>query len=68
MICTSMGPQKNAPAAISASDGADQGERGQTLTEYALILAFVALALVLALQTFGGGLQTIYSAITAAIP
>jgi len=68
MSCTSMGPLKNALAMISASDGTDHGERGQTLTEYVLVLAFVALALVLALQTFGGGLQTIYGAITAALP
>jgi len=38
-----------------------RGEEGQTLVEYALIILLVAVALVAALTTFGGGLSGAYS-------
>ncbi|HXH23424.1 MAG TPA: Flp family type IVb pilin [Dehalococcoidia bacterium] len=43
-------------------------EAGQTLVEYALIIAMVAIALVLSLQVMGTGLMDIYADIAAAIP
>jgi Flp pilus assembly pilin Flp len=36
-------------------------DRGQTLTEYALILALIALTLVLGLQALGGGVDGVFS-------
>ena len=42
-------------------------ERGQTLTEYALILGFVVIVLILALTVFGEALQDIYDSIGVAV-
>ena len=43
-------------------------EEGQGLTEYALILALVALVVVAGLTSFGGGLGNVYQRIIAALP
>lgn len=43
-------------------------ERGQTLVEYALILALVAILIAGALSVLGSGLSDIYNNITGAIP
>jgi pilus assembly protein Flp/PilA len=43
-------------------------EEGQTLVEYALILALIAVALVTALGLLEGGISTEFSKITAALP
>jgi len=43
------------------------GERGQTLTEYALIIALVVLLLVGALTAFRGQLQGIYNNIVSEV-
>jgi pilus assembly protein Flp/PilA len=40
------------------------GQRGQGMVEYALIIALIAIALVVALTAFGGGLQKFYNTIT----
>jgi Flp pilus assembly pilin Flp len=45
-----------------------ESESGQTLVEYALIILFIAIALVLALQTFAGGLIGSYEFIASQIP
>jgi Flp pilus assembly pilin Flp len=43
-------------------------DSGQTLVEYALIIAFIAIALVASLQLFSGGLTGIYADIAALFP
>jgi len=43
-------------------------ERGQTLTEYALIIAFVAIVLVTALTFLGSNLEQIYTNISETYP
>ena len=43
-------------------------ERGQGLTEYAVILAFMAVALVAALGGFGNALLAVYQDIVARLP
>jgi pilus assembly protein Flp/PilA len=43
------------------------GEEGQGLVEYALILLFVAVAIVGALGAFGGGLAGEYSSIASTV-
>jgi Flp pilus assembly pilin Flp len=43
-------------------------ERGQTLVEYALIIAFVAIALVGSLQLFAVDLQGMYQDVADAFP
>ncbi len=43
-------------------------ERAQGLTEYALILAFIALLIVLALGWVTGALSTAFSRIASSIP
>jgi Flp pilus assembly pilin Flp len=45
-----------------------EDDKGQTLVEYALIIAFIAIALVASLQLFGGGLIGIYADIAALFP
>jgi pilus assembly protein Flp/PilA len=42
-------------------------ERGATATEYAMLIVFVALALVTAMQAFSGGLSTLFTNIGATI-
>ena len=42
-------------------------ESGQTLVEYSLIIALIAIALVGALGAFGGGVNGLYGVIQAAI-
>ena len=42
--------------------GAPRGERGQTLVEYALILALIAMAVVLVVLALGGELTGFYEA------
>ena len=51
---------------IEESLGMD--ETGQTLVEYALIIAFVAIAIIGALTFLGVNLDGIYEAFAAAIP
>lgn len=43
-----------------------QPEKGQTLVEYALIIALVSIALVIALQLLAGGIQGVFNDIVAA--
>lgn len=45
-----------------------ESEGGQTLVEYALILLFVAIALVASLQLLGSGLIDAYDYVTGQIP
>jgi Flp pilus assembly pilin Flp len=45
-----------------------EDERGQTLVEYALIIAFIAIALVASLTLMGTGLQGIYQTFVDAFP
>jgi Flp pilus assembly pilin Flp len=42
-------------------------ERGQTLVEYALIIALLAVALIGGLTAFGGGVDGLYGVIQEAI-
>jgi pilus assembly protein Flp/PilA len=44
------------------------GEEGQGLVEYALIIAFIALAIIIALTAFGSTLLAYYNNIAAALP
>jgi len=44
-----------------------RSERGQGLAEYALILAFIAIAAILALHFLGGTIQSILSTVGAAL-
>ncbi len=46
----------------------DQGHAGQGLVEYALILSFIAITVILALIFFGSRLNVIYSRIATSIP
>lgn len=53
--------------------GAGHGERaddqpGQGLVEYALILSFIAIAVIVALIYFGGRLTTLYSKLGNSVP
>jgi len=43
-------------------------ERGQDLVEYALLILFIAAAIVGALGLFGGSLQTYYNSLVAGLP
>jgi len=43
-------------------------ERGQDLVEYALLILFIAAAVVGALGLFGGSLQTYYNSLVAGLP
>ncbi|HEY8491682.1 MAG TPA: Flp family type IVb pilin [Dehalococcoidia bacterium] len=43
-------------------------QEGQTLTEYALILLFVALGCILAVRTFGQGVLELYQRVLEAWP
>jgi Flp pilus assembly pilin Flp len=45
-----------------------QRESGQTLVEYALIISFVAIALVVALGLLAGGLNDFYQTAAEALP
>lgn len=42
-------------------------EEGQTLTEYALIIALVVIAVIVVLGALGGQIRTIFQAITAGL-
>jgi pilus assembly protein Flp/PilA len=42
-------------------------DAGATATEYAMLVVFVALAIAVGAQTLGGGINTIYSNISATI-
>ena len=44
------------------------GQRGQTVIDYALILALFSIVLILALQVFQGSLATYYQTITDGLP
>ena len=44
-----------------------RSEDGQTLVEYALIIALISIVLVAALSNFGGGVDGIYGVIQSAI-
>jgi Flp pilus assembly pilin Flp len=46
----------------------EMDERGQTLVEYALIIAFVAIAIIGALELFGVNLRDYYEIISNEIP
>lgn len=43
-------------------------QRGQDLVEYALLILFIAAAVVGALGLFGGSLQTYYNSLVAGLP
>ncbi len=58
---------------LYADQGQDTGagsgqEQGQSLVEYALILAFIAIAVIIALIFFGSKLTTLYSKLGNSIP
>lgn len=40
---------------------------GATATEYAMLVVFIALAIAVGAQTLGGGINTIFSSITATV-
>jgi len=42
-------------------------ERGATATEYAMLLAFIAIAIAAGAQAFSGGLNTWFRAVSASI-
>jgi pilus assembly protein Flp/PilA len=42
-------------------------EEGQGLAEYALILAFIAIVCIVALQTLGGGISSKLGSVSAAL-
>ena len=42
-------------------------ERGQGLVEYALILVLIAIAVIVGLAAFGGGVQGLFNSITTDI-
>ena len=44
------------------------GEEGQGLVEYSMIIAFIAIAIIVALTLFGTTLRTYYENIAAALP
>ncbi|HET8631797.1 MAG TPA: hypothetical protein VFL91_30605 [Thermomicrobiales bacterium] len=52
---------------LYAADAGPERE-GQGLVEYALILAFIALLVIVGLVFFGGQLQVIYSRIANSMP
>ena len=45
-----------------------RGQSGQTIIEYALILSFFSVAMVLSLEAFQGGLDGLYDTIIAGWP
>ncbi len=51
----------------SALRGLARDERGQTMVEYALIIALVAVVLVVALTTLGGGIGNTFQKITGSL-
>ncbi len=58
---------------LYADQGQDTGagsgqEQGQSLVEYALVLAFIAIAVIIALIFFGNKLTTLYSKLGNSIP
>jgi Flp pilus assembly pilin Flp len=53
---------------LSRKDAGNDGEKGQTLAEYALIISFVAMAAVAALTGYGQGLEPIYDRILGIWP
>lgn len=58
---------------LYADQGQDTGagsgqEQGQSLVEYALVLAFIAIAVIIALIFFGSKLTTLYSKLGNSIP
>lgn len=44
-----------------------RNERGATATEYAMLLAFIAIAIAAGAQAFGNGLNTWFRAVSASI-
>lgn len=62
------GIRRSSPRSLGDADGLGAGEEGQGLVEYALVLLFVAVALVGALGTFGAALIGRYEAIAGSIP
>ena len=55
------------PRCLLAHPATESGEQGQTLVEYALIIAFVAIALVLALQTLAGSVDSFFGDVIAVL-
>jgi len=58
---------------LYADQGQDTGagsgqEQGQSLVEYALVLAFIAIAVIIVLIFFGNKLTTLYSKLGNSIP
>ena len=43
-------------------------EEGQTMAEYGMLTAFIALVAVLAFPIFGGAIANLYSAVVSAFP
>ncbi len=52
---------------LSLSSWSGEREEGQTLVEYALIIALVSIVLVAALQALAGGIGGTFSTIVAAL-
>lgn len=42
-------------------------EQGQDLVEYALLIAFIALACIIGLQALGGAINTTYNSISSSL-
>lgn len=42
-------------------------EQGQDLVEYALLIAFIALACIIGLQSLGGAINTTYNSISSSL-
>ena len=42
-------------------------EKGQDLVEYALLIAFIALACIIGLQALGGAINTTYNSISSSL-
>lgn len=52
---------------IAGADRLKDGERGATATEYALLVAFIALAIVVGVTAFGGQLNTFFNTLGAKV-
>lgn len=48
--------------------GGPDGERGAGLVEYLLLFAFIAVVVIVVVQSFGGKVSTMYSSANSQIP